>query len=102
MNRELKTRDELRVLYQELRYCSSGYIMHDCLPIKNVAEMDGMLARIRELCTPQMVLCLLDDAGLVVTKITDGKFTLAVPSVPKTRRPKNKKRKAANDGIQKP
>ena len=55
------TRKDLRAKYAELRYCASGFIMHDCFPVKDAPEMAGLLQRIHELCTPQMVLCLLDD-----------------------------------------
>ena len=55
------TRKEMRTQYKELRQCANDFIIHDCFPMKEAPRMAALLRRIHELCTPAMVLCLLDD-----------------------------------------
>jgi hypothetical protein len=63
-----KTRDELRSQYAELRSTAQAVIAHDI--DETAAWSDGLplMRRLHELCTPVMVLCLLDDAEVTAKK----------------------------------
>lgn len=64
------TRNQMRQQYAELRQTASDIIMHELFPQRDETKIVELTARLHELCTPAMVLCLMDDIGSASTPRT--------------------------------